>query len=334
MSAPTLAELRARLVAAKSELAEARRDSVIRLSAARAAYDDARDALLLALADALATGVDRDRSEKCSACGQSADGQTGEYACPQCGIPRLHDDPGPAAAPPEPKPYPVLRHNAGWCIYSDGSDDHFENPMPPGHSSEVLACLTANAGERCFLGRGVVDPGGNFIALVDWPPRAAGPVGKPIIFDNGRRAPECPACGRWHVPGAYKCRHCGADTLRKQADAWLRAVSVWGAMAAAQDKGVVDALKPVARPEPDVPEAVRPWLAALREVWPEVTAKRDGDAFVDVRLPGYSHPVTGWICTVRWNGSAALVPADWGGTYLTPADLIAALRPHLPGGRS
>lgn len=77
------------------------------------------------------------------------------------------------AAPPEPKPYPVLRYVAGWCIYSDGSDDDAIIPMPPGHWSDVLAHLTVKAGERCSLGRVEADPRGPYTALVDWPPRAA-----------------------------------------------------------------------------------------------------------------------------------------------------------------
>lgn len=30
---------------------------------------------------------------KCSKCGQEERGQTGEYPCPECGIPTVHDEP-------------------------------------------------------------------------------------------------------------------------------------------------------------------------------------------------------------------------------------------------
>ena len=30
-------------------------------------------------------------SKRCDDCGQCDDGQTGEYPCPKCGLPRLHD---------------------------------------------------------------------------------------------------------------------------------------------------------------------------------------------------------------------------------------------------
>lgn len=41
-----------------------------------------------------------------------------------------------------------------------------------------------------------------------------GPIGWAILLFSKGRLPECPSCGRGNVPGAKRCRHCGADFAR------------------------------------------------------------------------------------------------------------------------
>ena len=82
-------------------------------------------------------------------------------------------------------------------------------------------------------------------------------------------------------------------------------------------------------PEPEVPAEVRPWLDALREVWPEMRAKFDGRAWYDVQL-GYGQNVH---CYVKCEGNDSFVSSilDEGRTlhHSTPAALVAALKKAL-----
>lgn len=83
----------------------------------------------------------------------------------------------------------------------------------------------------------------------------------------------------------------------------------------------------------DVPEAVRPWLDALRAVWPEcvVTFSYSFGGWYDVvRWP--SRP-EGWDCSIHSDGEVALCqrPGGWLiDNYFDPASLVARLRELLP----